>query len=225
VWDKLESSTEVPDEAELGSRPGYARYLTLMSYHVFIQEGVDLAIYETGIGGEYDATNIVERPSATGITTLGIDHVAVLGDTVEKIAWHKAGIMKRGSAAFTVEQLPGAAEVLQNRASEKGVNLKVITIDPRLESLAIRPNAKFQKRNASIAIALAETALAKLDPSFNPNPEVLPREFKDGLEQVVWRGRCEVLNEEKVTWYVDGAHTIDSLKMASKWYSDEKASR
>jgi folylpolyglutamate synthase len=226
VWDKLEANRDVAaDAAAPGSKPIYARYLTLMSYHVFLSEGVDAAVYETGIGGEYDATNVVERPVATGISTLGIDHVFVLGDTVDKIAWHKAGIMKPGSPAFTIEQVPSAGEVLKKRAVEKGVSLKVLDIDPRLAGVKIRPDAAFQKRNASLAVALAETALKKLDPSFTPNPDSLPQEFVDGLEQVVWRGRCEVKDEDSVIWHLDGAHTVDSLKMAARWFAGECASR
>ncbi|KAK1764768.1 Mur ligase [Phialemonium atrogriseum] len=229
VWDLLESSPKDAAEYETaafaGTKPIYARYLTLMSYHVFLQEGVDTAIYETGIGGEFDATNIVERPVAAGISTLGIDHVFVLGDTVEKIAWHKAGIMKPGSPAFTVEQVPGAARVLEERAVEKGVNLRVLDIDPRLKEVAIRPDANFQKKNASLGIALAETALQRLHPTFSPSPTSLPQEFVDGLEQVVWRGRCEVKVDGRVVWHVDGAHTVDSLKMASRWFAGETAKR
>ncbi|AEO69940.1 uncharacterized protein THITE_157502 [Thermothielavioides terrestris NRRL 8126] len=226
VWDRLEANAHVAaDEAAPGSKPIYARYLTLMSFHVFLSEGVDVAVYETGIGGEYDATNVVERPVASGISTLGIDHVFVLGDTVDKIAWHKAGIMKHGSPAFTVEQVPAAAEVLTRRALEKQVDLKVLDIDPRLTAAKIRPDAKFQKKNATLAVALAETALRKLDPSFAPDPARLPREFIDGLEQVVWRGRCEVKDGDCVIWHVDGAHTVDSLKMAARWFVGECAGR
>jgi len=230
VWDRLESSSahaEASDEdavriAPLGSKPVYFRYLTIMSYHVFLSEGVDVAIYETGIGGEFDATNIVERPLVSGISTLGIDHVQMLGDTVAKIAWHKAGIMKTGSPAFTIEQDPSATKTLKDRAAEKSVDLKVIDIDPRLKGVNIRPDANFQKKNASLAITLAETALAKLDASFSPDPAApLPKEFVDGLEQVVWRGRCEVREEGNVTWHIDGAHTIDSLRMAARWFSQE----
>lgn len=206
-------------------RPIYARYLTLMSWHVFLQEGVDVAVYETGIGGEYDATNVVERPVASGISTLGIDHVFALGDTVAKIAWHKAGIMKTGSPAFTIEQLPEAADVLQKRAKEKKVDFQALEIDPRLDAVKIRPDAAFQKRNATLAVALAEVALDKIGVSVPPKTEALPREFVDGLEKVVWRGRCEVKKEDSVTWYVDGAHTSDSLKMSAKWFKDETSER
>ncbi|KAF5982167.1 folylpolyglutamate synthase [Fusarium bulbicola] len=225
VWDRLESAPKDDAKKLMAPRPIYARYLTLMSWHVFLQEGIDVAIYETGIGGEFDATNVVEKPIASGISTLGIDHVFALGDTVAKIAWHKAGIMKTGSAAFTIEQVPEAEEVLRKRAEEKNVDLKVLPVDPRLSSVQIRPDATFQKRNATLAIALAETALEKLGISLPPRKDTLPEEFVDGLEKVVWRGRCEVKKEDKVTWHVDGAHTSDSLKMSSKWFKDETSGR
>ncbi len=151
VWDLLESPSSAADGDDVpqGSKPAYARYLTLMSYHVFLSEGVDVAVYETGIGGEYDSTNIVAHPIATGISTLGIDHVRVLGDTIDKIAWHKAGIMKTATPAFAVEQVPSAEAVLKERAAEKGVDLKVLGVDPRLHGVRIRTNALFQTKNAS----------------------------------------------------------------------------
>lgn len=222
VWDRLAASDAAPDAAPPGSRPLYGRFLTLMSWHVFLQEGVDVAVYETGIGGEFDATNLVERPVAAGISTLGIDHVFVLGDTLDKIAWHKAGIMKRGSPAFTVEQAPAAAAVLGERAQEKGVHLAVLGIDSRLRQVRIRPDAQFQKKNATLAVALATAALEKLGVATACGPE-LPKEFVDGLEQTVFRGRCEVKTEDKVAWYLDGAHTSDSLKMSARWFADETA--
>ncbi|KAB5578637.1 tetrahydrofolylpolyglutamate synthase [Coniochaeta sp. 2T2.1] len=231
VWDRLEATPVSAELAELGEKdrlratpekPIYARYLTLMSYHVFLSEGVDVAVYETGIGGEYDATNVVERPVATGITTLGIDHVFVLGKTVGEIAWHKGGIMKRGSRNMTVEQVPEAMRVLEERAREKGVELEVVGVDERLEGqgVRVRPDAVFQKRNASMGIRLAEEALGRLDKGFRKG-ERLSREFVDGIEKVVWRGRCEVLEEGRVRWHVDGAHTVDSLRVAGKWYAGE----
>jgi folylpolyglutamate synthase/dihydrofolate synthase len=222
VWDRLEASPS--DSAPPFEKPVYFRYLTLMSYHVFLQERVDTAIYEVGMGGEYDSTNIVERPAVTGISTLGIDHTFNLGETVDKIAWHKAGIQKKGVPSFTVPQLPAAMEVVKRRAEERGVEaFTVVDIDQRLESVKIRPDAAFQKGNASLAIALTETVLKKLDPKFETNPDSLPPEFVAGLEQVVWRGRCEKKVEEYVTWYLDGAHTADSIVVAAKWFGSEVA--
>lgn len=240
VYDRLvvdpTSANLLPEDAEPGSTPIYARYLTLLAFHVFLREGVDAAVIETGVGGEYDATNIVERPLATGIATLGIDHVFVLGDTVDKIAWHKAGIMKTGSSpAFAVEQVafPSAETVLQDRAAEKGVDLKIVGVDERLKTtgVRVRPDAPFQWRNASLGVALAERALSVIDPTGFEKSRKEAREgrvsveVKDGIEQVVWRGRCEVKEEGKIRWHVDGAHTTDSLKMAARWFSDENKGR
>jgi len=80
-----------------------------MSFHVLIRKGADIAVCEVGIGGAWDSTNIFEASAITGITTLGIDRVAVLGDTIEQIAWYKSGIFKANCPAFTVEQVPAAA--------------------------------------------------------------------------------------------------------------------
>jgi len=218
VWDKLETSASV--------KPVYFRYLNLMSYHVFLQEGVNAAIYEVGVGGEYDSTNIVERPAATGISTLGIDHTFTLGETLDKIAWHKAGIQKKGVSSFTVEQNPTAMEVIKQRAEERGVkSLTVLGNDPRLKGVKIRPDAYFQKQNASLAIALAETVMEKLDPAFCQGKETLSKEIITGLEQVVWRGRCETKVDGPITWYLDGAHTEDSIKVAAEWFSKEAAKK
>lgn len=227
VWDRLEASTlHADDGVPLKSKPIYGRYLTLVSWHVFLQEKVHVAVYETGVGGEFDATNVVERPLASGITTLGIDHVYVLGDTVGKIAWHKAGIMKTGSPAFSVEQFSEAAEVLRIRAAEKKVHLTELPINPGIRAVRIKPMATFQQRNASLAIALAETALSKLGIKIGEkDAKELPREFKDGLEKTSFRGRCEVKAEGKITWHVDGAHTADSLKVSAQWFAHETEKR
>ncbi len=67
IWDKLEHASTVEDTPF--EKPVYFRYLTLMSYHAFIQEGVDVAIYEVGVGGEYDSTNIVDHPTVRILTS------------------------------------------------------------------------------------------------------------------------------------------------------------
>ncbi|PMD32236.1 FolC bifunctional protein [Hyaloscypha variabilis F] len=221
VWDKLDAASATSSDLP-SPKPVYFRYLTLMSYHVFLQEGVDAAIYEVGMGGEFDSTNIVDHPAVTGISTLGIDHVAVLGKTIEEIAWHKAGIQKAGVPSFTVKQTPAALKVIRERAEERHVgSLAVLEEDPRLRKVRVRPNAPFQRLNATLAVALAETALRKLDSTFEIPPGALPEEFVNGLENAVWRGRCEVKIEGNITWYLDGAHTQDSIAIAAKWFGDE----
>ena len=74
--------------------PGYFRFITLLAFHTFLECKVNATILEVGVGGTYDSTNVVPKPVVTGITALGIDHVSVLGKTLEEIAWQKGGIFK-----------------------------------------------------------------------------------------------------------------------------------
>lgn len=80
--------------------PAYFAFLTLMAYNIFLKEQTDVAIIEVGIGGQYDSTNLVRKPAVCGVTSLGMDHVSILGNTIEKIAWQKAGIFKVSIASF-----------------------------------------------------------------------------------------------------------------------------
>ncbi|KAF8852836.1 FolC bifunctional protein [Acephala macrosclerotiorum] len=223
VWDKLCVPDELGNEPVV-PKPVYFRFLTLMSFHVFLSESVDLAIYETGMGGEYDATNVVERPLVTGISALGIDHTFHLGNTVEEIAWHKAGIFKKFVPAYTVQQPAGAMAVLSQRAHEiKAGGFRIVQEEPLLQGVKIQPNEPFQRQNASLAIELSKYALKKLNPKtvFPKQKDGLPEEVVHGLEQVVSRGRCEIKADGNITWYLDGAHTADSIVIASKWFYDE----
>lgn len=83
-------------------------------------QGVDVAVLEVGLGGRLDATNVVPAPVVCGITSLGYDHMEILGHTLPQIAREKAGIMKAGSPAFTVPQPQDAMEALQVGAGGRG---------------------------------------------------------------------------------------------------------
>jgi folylpolyglutamate synthase/dihydropteroate synthase len=74
--------------------PTYFQFLTLLAFHVFAKHDVDIAVIETGIGGLLDATNVLERPLAVIITSIGLEHVKTLGSTIESITLNKAGIIK-----------------------------------------------------------------------------------------------------------------------------------
>ncbi|KAK5994661.1 Folylpolyglutamate synthase [Cladobotryum mycophilum] len=217
VWNGLEASAS-KEGLDPGHKPSYFRFLTLMSFHVFMRENVDAAIYEVGVGGEYDSTNIVDKPAAVAITTLGIDHVQSLGETIDLIAWHKAGIMKTGSPAVTTEQIPEAMEVLEKRAEEKGVRLSKVIPSPALKRVSLLPAQDFQRKNASLAVELAYTVLDKLNVPVKRSDDSLPTQFVEGLETLVWRGRCETKVTGKQHWYMDGAHNEQSLEVACQWF-------
>ena len=134
---------------------------------------MDVAIYETHCGGEFDATNIIGTPIVTDITTIELDHVNLLGLTIEKIAFHKAG-------AFSSLQESTATTVLQQRAAEKQVMLKFVGIDLALpiDATSLKPRA--QRLNYSLSLALVRTWL----PVKAPNEQVHTRDMLTrGLKQ------------------------------------------
>jgi folylpolyglutamate synthase len=223
VWDKLSAVGN-------GKKPMYFRYLTIMAFHAFLREMVDTAIIECGIGGEYDGTNIIQAPTVTAITSLGIDHVKLLGRTIPEIAWHKAGIFKKGATALTVPQPQAAMDVLSKRAGEKGVHLTVVETHPDILNgrVEIGLAGDYQKSNASLAVVIASQHLRKLgcldvpDLIDQPNAELLP-EFQDGLKNISWPGRSDIRKDDRTntTWFIDGAHTAESIQLSANWFADE----
>ena len=196
-----------------------------MSFHIFLKEQVDTAIYEVGVGDAWDSTNIIEAPAVTGIIALGIDHVAVLGDTIEQIAWHKCGIFKSDCPAYTVQQIPAASKVLQQRVKDKGIQLTTVDVHPALSRVAIVPDAEFQRQNATLAIVLANTVLGKMGQKELSLEGEVPPIIKNGLEKCEWRGRYEIKRIGTKIWYLDGAHTEDSLKVACRWFAEQTQKR
>ncbi|KAM7447198.1 hypothetical protein ABFA07_004627 [Porites harrisoni] len=157
-WDNLHNNG---DDQGNTTMPAYFRFLTLVSFHVFLQEMVDVAIVEVGIGGAYDSTNVIRKPVACGVTSLGMDHVKMLGGTLESIAWQKAGIFKPGVPAFTVPQPDNAMAVIADRAREIQIPLHVV---PSLEHYPgdmpeLGLEGEHQYLNASLALQLCTTWL------------------------------------------------------------------
>lgn len=222
TWDRLEESAKVRGRSVDNTiQPTYFRFLTLMAFHAFMSEGVSTAVIECGIGGEYDSTNFIESPSCTGITSLGIDHTPILGDTIEEIAWHKAGIMKADARAFSAPQPRSALKVLHERADAVPTPLTVVAQHPALENVELGLAGDFQKTNASLAIALASCHLQSLGYRQETSSSVLPDQFIQGLEKTRLQGRCDVRLEGKLTWFLDFAHTLESIDFAAKWFASQ----
>uniref|UniRef100_A0AAQ4RK22 Folylpolyglutamate synthase n=1 Tax=Gasterosteus aculeatus aculeatus TaxID=481459 RepID=A0AAQ4RK22_GASAC len=225
-------------DAHGGTMPAYFRFLTILAFHVFLQEKVDLAVIEVGIGGAYDCTNIIRRPWVCGISSLGIDHTQILGDTIEKIAWQKGGIFKLGVPAFTVKQPEDAMVTLSSRASEMRCPLWVC---PELEEyqahcgpLHLGLAGRHQRSNASLALQLShtwlqrrclpdrsppsgsvESAAPRQAPPFKPSPIMIK-----GLADTEWPGRNQTLKHGAVTYFLDGAHTMRSMQACVHWFRE-----
>lgn len=229
VWDRLDESARVAGESpgDLRTKPQYFRYLTLMAFHAYLSEGVDAAVIECGIGGEYDCTNVVPKPVVSAITSLDIDHVAMLGPTIEEIAWHKGGIIKPEVKAFSAPQGSSAEGVLLKRAEERGTELEVVRGHPELKpgcDLKLGLAGDFQYVNAALAVQAAAECLRKTgieDISQDALKGSLPQKFRQGLETTRLGGRCETRQERNVSWYIDGGHTLESIKLAGQWYASQ----
>jgi len=125
----------------------------------------DAVVLEVGIGGRLDATNVIARPAAVGISSLGFDHMELLGDTLPLIAGEKAGVIKRGAPVFTVEQPQDAAAVLGRAAREAGASPPEARVaralasfgreDGRAEAVPLGLRGEHQRSNAALAVALA----------------------------------------------------------------------
>jgi len=211
LWKEL-----CPDEPATRSRgttpplPGYPGFITLLAFHIFNEEAVDLAILETGMGGETDSTNVVTSPVATGIAELGLDHVNRLGDTLEQIAWHKGGIFKFGVPAFSVPQKEAAVKVLQQRANEKNTELQFV--DNTFLSnncIDVVPNEEFQRSNASLALALAGEYLKRLTP-----PGRIDSDIARCVERTELPAKFEIILQGKISWVLSSAHNDMSVEAA-----------
>ncbi|XP_069022358.1 folylpolyglutamate synthase, mitochondrial-like [Embiotoca jacksoni] len=232
-WETYERLEDTKDVCG-GSTPFYFQFLTVMAFYVFLQERVDLAVIEVGIGGQYDCTNVIRRPWACGVTSLGLDHCSLLGDTVDQIAWQKAGIFKPGVPAFTVRQPPSSLRVLQRRAERIGCPLLVCPDLQRYEA-AVGPVSlglagKHQRLNASLALQLSFSWLRRHEAEARGDVRTLNSEadafqpskaMLRGLQQTQWSGRSQTLRRGSVTFYLDGAHTAASLQAAVRWFRDE----
>ena len=149
VWESL--PTKPTSELDV---PRYLQLLALVSLHHFLEEKVDVAIFETHLGGEFDATNIISGPIITAVTSIGLDHVRLLGPTLEDIAWHKAGIFKSSALAFTVPQEESVVAVLRRRAREVHIPLTFIEPLQDMEATAFAGIPDVQKQNFSLAVAI-----------------------------------------------------------------------
>jgi len=184
-----------PDE-----RPSFFEFMTAMAFLQFQRQRCDIAIVEVGMGGRLDATNIV-RPEIAVITSIGLDHCEQLGETVEKIAAEKAGIIKPGCPVVLGRVPPGAERVIREIAATQGAT--VISVAAEFgQELAHYPTTNlegdYQRWNAATATLVARV----LAPRWRLNEEVIAR----GLQQVDWPGRWSRVRLGQRTLILDASH-------------------
>jgi len=183
-------------------------FATVMALKFFAEQKCDLVIWETGLGGRLDATNIV-TPLVSVITNIGFDHQQWLGDTLARIAAEKAGIIKPGVPVITATAAPEALVVIEKIAHEKNVPLKLVIVDDvqsRLTGTLAPPLlGEHQKLNAALALATVEMLQRQIS--------VSAEKICAGLAAVDWPGRLQLVTRtggQKIL--LDGAHNADGAK-------------
>lgn len=201
--------------------PSYFEFLFGMGMTAFAETDVEYIILETGLGGRLDATNAIDNPALAIITSISLDHTAILGDTIEKIAGEKAGIIKAGVPVFFDGSSKKAAEVIKAKASELGVSCREVTKNAYEIQEVHRKYIAFSRRsaydkdvifqvpmcgcyqamNAELALEASEYLLA--------GEEIHMDRWKEALAELHWEGRMERVGAH-IT--VDGAHNPGAME-------------
>ncbi|PSN30712.1 Folylpolyglutamate synthase [Blattella germanica] len=217
--------------------PPYFKFLTVMAFNVFLAEKVDVAIIEVGIGGEYDCTNVIRHVSTVGITSLALDHTDILGNTIEEIAWQKAGIMKPGSIAITSTlliapafekydwkcfipqldflpdvQLLNASFILVDYSIYLFIFFCINIIFIVLSSFVFLifkyiDNKAMEKKEDVFLKKTTNFMEIPIAPSF-----AITQNMANGLKYCKWPGRNQIITDGRIHYFLDGAHTKESLE-------------
>lgn len=236
------------EEEKTGLKPTLFEVETAISFLYFKEEKVDYALIEVGMGGRMDATNVIRHPELTVISSISYDHQAFLGDTLEEIAWQKAGIIKESCPVVLSENLDEVCKVIEQEATKKKV--KCIEIKPTdYEVLSETPYGstflwkeqryetklpgRHQVSNAVTALAASEYLFRK-DYEKNNARKAIAEELDEmnvksaqqgGIIRTCWPGRLEVLKKEPL-FYRDGAHNPDGAKKLAaflqKYFTNKK---
>ena len=186
----------------------------LIAFSWFRDEHVDIAVIECGLGGRYDSTNVLDQPELSVITTVGFDHMERLGDTLGKIAWQKAGIIRYDSRVLAGNIPDEAMAVIEQEAENHharlyrpldylpGENNSIILSG---ETFEISSDALYQRENAVLAL----TAAALLD------IDITAPEVRKALKNSMWKGRFETVSTHPRV-ILDGAHNTHGVEALTK---------
>lgn len=207
---------------------------TTMAFLYFEEKKCDFIVLETGLGGLYDCTNIIKHPLVSVITSIGYDHMHILGNTLPEIAYQKAGIIKENSNTVIFEGQPDIDNVFINECKKKNNTLHIIkktnisnySFDNNFQyfdfnnfkNIIINLKGKAQVRNACLCIEVLKI-LNKL------GYHIKFKNIQDGLKTVIHKGRMEQLNDKPLIIY-DGAHNEPAIKnlqdMVKMYYEKKK---
>lgn len=227
--------TLIKEKIEVMVSQGYAyptefEVVTAMAFYYYSEQKVDFVALEVGLGGRYDATNIITKSLVSVITSISLDHTGILGDTIEKIAYEKAGIIKENGVVLVYDQTDEAKDVIKSVCKEKkakyievnfdNINIKKSDINSQVydcnvmgevyNNLEIMLIGEHQINNSILAMSVLKYLkdTKKLD---NVSEEYI----RKGLITTKWPGRIEKIKESPI-FIIDGAHNEDGAKSLAK---------
>ncbi len=208
-----------PFAQAMADAPTEFELITAVALCWFARAGCDIVILEAGMGGEFDATNVIPAPEAAVFTNIGLDHTEFLGDTVEKIAATKAGILKPGCEAVLYPNVPGVEAVIREKCAALGVPLTLAdpdgieTLSRGLDGQRLRRGklelflpllGDHQRYNTAVVLAVVEVLRRR-------GWTVSDRNVQDGIAAVSWPGRFELLGRDPL-FILDGGHNPQCME-------------
>ena len=202
-----------PAADAMEDHPTEFEMMTAAAFLWFQQEKCDIVVLETGLGGRLDATNVIAAPEAAVIMNIGLDHTQILGDTVEKIAAEKAGIIKPGCDCVLYRQQESVMDVVRERCAALGASLRIADFDQirsefdslygqsfayKGELYALPLLGRHQLKNAATALEVVEVLRSK-------GWKLEQSDVEHGIYAVSWPGRFELIHDEPL-FVVDGGH-------------------
>jgi len=186
-----------------GLEPTFFEFTTVLALRCFVEAGVDLVLWETGLGGRLDATNVV-TPMASVITNIGLDHQQVLGPTLAHIAAEKGGIIKPGVPVLTATENPDALAILEYKARELDAPFLALGVAQVARwTLPLGLRGRHQRYNAALAAATVRLLRALLP--------VSDEQLAAGLAVTRWPGRLQELRRGSQHLVLDGAHNLPGV--------------
>lgn len=217
-----------PFAESIFERPTEFETVTAIGFEYFARQKCDIVVCEVGMGGEFDATNVIPAPEAAVVCNIGLDHTEVLGDTLEKIAATKAGIIKPGCDAVIYREKPSVEAVFEARCASLNVPLHKADFD------ALRPVSRslegqvfdfedfaalhlpllgeHQLHNAAVALTTARVLQKR-------GWKITDAHIREGIETVRWPGRFELMRHEPM-FIVDGGHNPQCIEALVKNIED-----
>ena len=206
-----DSMEEAPTEFEL---------VCCIAFEYFKRKQCDIVVLEVGMGGEFDATNVIDTPEVAVITNIGLDHTDVLGSTIEEIALTKAGIFKEGGDAVIYRGVPSVEKVFEDVCCQRNVHLKKADFDSlkllshglegqvfdcgERKALELPLLGHHQLHNAAVVLSIADTLIAK---GWN----ITEQNIRDGLREVSWPGRFDIVSRDPL-FIIDGGHNPQCIE-------------